>query len=60
MTGMGRWRFAGNAILTFLTKIGSGYWQMMDPRNSYAAISKNALEQINLNSIYIYVVRILQ
>jgi glycosyltransferase involved in cell wall biosynthesis len=50
--GMSRWRFTGNAILTFLTKIGSGYWQMMDPQNGYTAISKNALERINLDSIY--------
>ena len=50
--GMSRWRFTGNAILTFLTKIGSGYWQMMDPQNGYTAISKNSLERINLDSIY--------
>jgi len=35
-----------------LTKIGSGYWQLMDPQNGYAAISKNALERISLDSIY--------
>ena len=53
-TGMSKWRFLGNAMLTFLTKIGSGYWQMMDPQNGYTAISKSALERISLDSIYPY------
>jgi glycosyltransferase involved in cell wall biosynthesis len=38
-TGMSRWRSFGNSILTFLTKVASGYWQMMDPQNGYTAIS---------------------
>jgi len=52
--GMSRWRFFGNSILTFLTKIGSGYWQMMDPQNGYTVISRRALERINVDSIYPY------
>jgi len=51
---MTRWRFFGNAILTFLTKVGSGYWQIMDPQNGYTAISKGVLKQINVDSIYYY------
>jgi len=50
--GMSRWRFTGNAILTMLTKIASGYWQMMDPQNGYTAISKRALEHISLDDVY--------
>jgi len=50
--GMTKWRFLGNSLLTMLTKIGSGYWQLMDPQNGYTAISKNALERISLDSIY--------
>ena len=50
--GMTKWRFLGNSLLTLLTKIGSGYWQLMDPQNGYTAISKNALERISLDSIY--------
>lgn len=53
-TGMSTWRFFGNSILTLLTKIGSGYWQMMDPQNGYTAISRRVLEQINADSIYPY------
>ena len=29
--GMSPWRFFGNAILTLLTKIASGYWQTDGP-----------------------------
>ena len=53
-TGMTKWRFFGNSMLTFLTKIGSGYWQMMDPQNGYTATSRSVLERIPLDSIYPY------
>ena len=42
------WRFFGNALLTLLTKIASGYWQMVDPQNGYTAISARALNQLDL------------
>jgi glycosyltransferase involved in cell wall biosynthesis len=51
-TGMSKWRVLGNTILTFLTKMASGYWHLMDPQNGYAAISGNALERIDLDSLY--------
>jgi len=50
--GMSTWRFIGNSTLTMLTKIASGYWQMMDPQNGYTAISSRALNQINLERVY--------
>ena len=50
--GMSKWRFFGNALLTLLTKIASGYWQMVDPQNGYTAISRRALETISLDAIY--------
>jgi len=50
--GMSRWRLFGNSILTFLTKVSSGYWQVFDPQNGYTAISRTALETIDLDSIY--------
>ena len=53
-TGMSRWRTVGNSILTMITKIGSGYWSIMDPQNGYTAISRQALEAINLDSVYTY------
>ncbi|PWB50017.1 MAG: dolichyl-phosphate beta-D-mannosyltransferase [Candidatus Methanoperedenaceae archaeon] len=53
-SGMSRWRFIGNAMLSFITKIGCGYWHIMDPQNGYTAISRHALEVIDLDSIYTY------
>lgn len=50
--GMSTWRFIGNSTLTMLTKIASGYWQMMDPQNGYTAISRRSLERINLDDVY--------
>lgn len=52
--GMTKWRFLGNAMLTMITKIGSGYWHVMDPQNGYTVISRPALEVINMDSIYPY------
>ena len=49
---MSKWRVLGNIMLTFLTKMASGYWHLMDPQNGYAAISRNALERINLDLLY--------
>jgi glycosyltransferase involved in cell wall biosynthesis len=53
-TGMSTWRTVGNSLLTMITKVGSGYWDIMDPQNGYTAISRKALEAINLDSIYTY------
>jgi len=50
--GMSRWRFFGNTVLTFMTKFSSGYWKLMDPQNGYTAISRGALERLNLDLIY--------
>lgn len=51
---MPRFRFFGNSILTFLTKIASGYWKTVDPQNGYTAISKEALDAVGVESIYEY------
>ncbi|TYL37227.1 glycosyltransferase family 2 protein [Natronococcus pandeyae] len=52
--GMSKWRFFGNSILTFLTKISSGYWKTMDPQNGYAAISYYALDNVGIDNMYEY------
>ncbi|MBP2144555.1 glycosyltransferase involved in cell wall biosynthesis [Methanofollis sp. W23] len=51
-TGMSKWRSLGNSVLTFLTKIASGYWQMMDPQNGYTAVSTKALATLPLDHVY--------
>ena len=51
---MPKWRFFGNSILTFLTKIASGYWKTMDPQNGYTAISHRALDNAGIGGLYEY------
>lgn len=51
---MPQFRFVGNAVLTFLTKIASGYWKMMDPQNGYTAISRHAIENVGIENMYEY------
>jgi glycosyltransferase involved in cell wall biosynthesis len=45
-------RYFGNAILSFLTKIASGYWHVADSQSGYAAITLEALRTLDLDSIY--------
>ncbi|AFO58937.1 glycosyltransferase family 2 protein [Natrinema sp. J7-2] len=51
---MPRFRLVGNATLTVLTKIASGYWKTMDPQNGYTAISHDALAAIDVPALYEY------
>lgn len=51
-TGMSGWRSFGNSLLTFLTKVASGYWQMMDPQNGYTAVSIKTLKTLPLTEVY--------
>jgi hypothetical protein len=41
----------GNAILSFLTKLSSGYWSVFDPTNGYTAIHCKALNELPLSRI---------
>jgi glycosyltransferase involved in cell wall biosynthesis len=45
-------RYLGNAILSFLTKIASGYWHVADSQCGYSAVTLEILKTINLESIY--------
>lgn len=42
-------RLFGNAILSSLTRISSGYWQMSDSQTGYTVITKTALRRIQGN-----------
>lgn len=50
--GMSGLRIVGNAMLTGLTKITSGYWRMSDPQNGYNAIAATTLERLSLSELY--------
>ena len=47
-----RVRYIGNAFLSLLTKVASGYWHVADSQCGYTAISKKALEQTPLDAIH--------
>jgi dolichol-phosphate mannosyltransferase len=49
--GMPPARIFGNAALSFLTKLSSGYWSIFDPTNGYTAIHRIALERLDLDRI---------
>jgi glycosyltransferase involved in cell wall biosynthesis len=49
---MPRHRYLGNAILSMLTKIASGYWHTADSQSGYTAISRQMLQQLDLDRIY--------
>ena len=44
-------RIAGNAALSFVNKLVSGYWDIMDPTNGLVAIHANILRQIPLDKL---------
>jgi glycosyltransferase involved in cell wall biosynthesis len=49
---MPRHRYLGNAVLSMLTKIASGYWHVADSQSGYTAISRETLERLDLDRIY--------
>jgi glycosyltransferase involved in cell wall biosynthesis len=51
---MPRFRLFGNVVLSYLTKIASGYWGSMDSQNGYTAISLSALERTDIDGMYEY------
>jgi dolichol-phosphate mannosyltransferase len=49
--GMPGVRLFGNSVLSFLTKISSGYWRIFDPTNGFTAVHATALRQIEFKNI---------
>jgi glycosyltransferase involved in cell wall biosynthesis len=45
-------RYLGNAVLSLLTKIASGYWRVADSQSGYTAIGRSTLELLDLDRIY--------
>lgn len=44
-------RLIGNAALSIVSKISSGYWSVIDPTNGFTAIHRTSLRQLPLNRI---------
>jgi len=49
---MPKHRYLGNSLLSLLTKIASGYWNIADSQSGYTAISLEALQSLQLDKVY--------
>jgi glycosyltransferase involved in cell wall biosynthesis len=47
-----RTRYLGNAVLSLLTKIASGYWHVADSQSGYTALGRRMLAQLDLDRVY--------
>lgn len=45
-------RFMGNAALSMLTKIASGYWHVIDSQTGYTVISRKALQRLDMDNLW--------
>lgn len=45
-------RLIGNAGLSFMSKLSTGYWHLFDPNNGYIAIHKKVLQLLPLKKIH--------
>lgn len=48
---MPKMRIFGNAVLSFMTKISSGYWDLFDPTNGYTAIHTEVARHLPFEKI---------
>lgn len=44
-------RIFGNAVLSFLSKLSTGYWDLFDPTNGYTAIHSSVVAMLPLDKI---------
>ena len=47
-----RHRYLGNAFLSLLTKIASGYWHLADSQTGYTAVAADTLQVLPLDQLY--------
>jgi glycosyltransferase involved in cell wall biosynthesis len=45
-------RYMGNAVLSLMTKVASGYWQLADTQSGFTAISAEAVKRIRVKTLY--------
>lgn len=48
---MPKMRIFGNAVLSFMTKLSTGYWDLFDPTNGYTAIHREAAKSLPFQRI---------
>lgn len=44
-------RLVGNATLSFVAKLSTGYWQLLDPTNGYTAITREAFSVVDCDQL---------
>jgi hypothetical protein len=44
-------RILGNVALSFMSKLSTGYYEIFDPNNGFTAISKEALNRVDLEEV---------
>lgn len=50
-SGMPAYRVFGNIVLSFMTKLASGYWHLFDPQNGYTAVRTSVLRRVPLDRV---------
>ena len=50
-SGMPRLRWFGSVMLSFLTKVASGYWHVFDPQCGFTAITASTLARLKLDGV---------
>ena len=51
LRAMPRLRLLGNSLLSLVSKLASGYWDVMDPTNGFTAVHREALSLLPLDKI---------
>jgi len=51
LRAMPRMRLFGNAVLSLMAKLSTGYWNLFDPTNGYTAIHANIAKHLRFNKI---------
>lgn len=51
LASMPRLRLVGNSLLSFASKLSSGYWNIFDPTNGYTAIHAAVLRELPLDKL---------
>lgn len=47
-----KYRYLGNATLSLLTKIASGYWHIADSQTGYTAVSSDVIKRLDFDRMY--------
>lgn len=51
LSSMPKVRILGNAVLSLMTKISSGYWKITDPTNGFTAVHHSVLKKLHFGKI---------